>query len=296
MIAKLSTRSPPTYPKTYIFQLFIPRTIPRKNPAKRFFDCNGETSGATVLGWKRAFGSEGHKSPEGLRRKGRAGRGPSGPRNGRPGSPGTEGFRRRQERSSERVAGPRVQAPGVSTLFGPPTFEAARRSRPGIRAGKRPAASPRRAFPSGHFEPASLHLADACMAAVKPPVNDIWLFVDAHIQYLARFPTGREPVRPARPGDLRQPTASGTAPASRCRAQKRRPGNRRFPGQSNREASRLGDVGSEDPTGRKDPPGLIGDTAAATQEACPAVAPTGESKMWSLARDFYGEIHNPAMH
>ena len=185
MSPQLSTRFPPTCPKTSINQLFIPRTIPRKDFGRRFFDCNPERPGATVLVWKRAFGSEGHKSPEGLRRKGRAGRGPSGPRNGRPGSPGTEGFRRRQERSSERVAGPRVQAPGVSTLFGGPKPPDRAPASPRGKGPPRLRAGP---SPSGRNEPASLHLAGVCMAAAKPCVNDIWALDRADTQYL-------EPVR-----------------------------------------------------------------------------------------------------
>ncbi len=98
-----------------------------------------------------------------------------------------------------------------------PTSETARRSCPGIRAGKRPAASPRRAFPSGHFEPASLHLAGVCMAAAKPCVNDIWVLDRADTQYLepVRFRLNRTVVKtepsPSCPDLFRASTSCGIA-------------------------------------------------------------------------------------
>ena len=168
--------------------------------------------------WKRAFGSEGHKSPEGLGWNGRVGSGPSGPRNTGRGSPGPEGVGRRQERSSERVAGPRVQAPGVSTLFGPPT--------PGLRSAFSRPPFPARLFPPAFSRkekarrvsapglprqdianPRPQHLAGACMAAAERPVNDIWVIDELDIQYVGyiRFSSNRLPCYPHRHG-RRRPT------------------------------------------------------------------------------------------
>ncbi len=82
----------------------------------------------------------------------------------------------------------------------------------------------------------------------------------------------------------------------RSRRHKRKPGNRGFPGQSNREASRLGDVGSEDPFGRTYLPELIGDPVTGARGPPVAKAPTDRQEMGFAAREFHAAFDNSNMH
>lgn len=143
----ISTVYPPNYPQKKFPGRFIPLQAGPPGGYRIGVETGLRVRGPREPGRAEAEGSSGKRAFGSAERE--AGK----PRNGR------------VQEASGAFLGARCRTPRPGTWrlhpFRAPDIRNGMATPPGIRTGKRPAASPRRAFPSGHFEPASLHLAGA---------------------------------------------------------------------------------------------------------------------------------------